>query len=59
MSGVRNVPRRGYALDEEALRTYLAERLVHYKLPGTMRFVGDLPRTSVGKIDKIALRRQI
>jgi long-chain acyl-CoA synthetase len=53
------VPRHGCALDEETLRAYLAERLVHYKLPSTMHFVDDLPRTSVGKIDKIALRRQI
>ncbi len=42
-------------LDE--LRTFLTGRgLAAYKLPDRLELVGDLPRTSVGKIDKKRLR---
>jgi long-chain acyl-CoA synthetase len=52
------VPRPGEAGTPEALAEHLAMRLVRYKIPGDIRFVEALPRTSVGKIDKAALRRQ-
>ena len=45
-------------LDEAALQEYLATHLVKYKWPARIFFVSDLPRTSVGKVDKNALRRQ-
>ncbi|HEV2605768.1 MAG TPA: long-chain fatty acid--CoA ligase [Microvirga sp.] len=51
------VPRPGRFLDEDILRAHLADRLVRYKLPSTIHFVESLPRTTVGKIDKIALRK--
>ena len=38
------------------LRTYLAERLVHYKVPCEIRIVESLPKTTVGKVDKRLLR---
>jgi long-chain acyl-CoA synthetase len=40
---------------EEALRTFVAERLTHYKQPREIRFVEGVPRTASGKI----LRREL
>jgi long-chain acyl-CoA synthetase len=42
----------------DVLREHLAERLVRYKIPGTIHFVGALPKTVVGKTDKTRLRSQ-
>jgi acyl-CoA synthetase (AMP-forming)/AMP-acid ligase II len=50
------VPRpggRGLTLDR--LREFGAERLAKWKLPEALRIVGELPRTSVLKIDRLAL----
>ena len=41
--------------DEEALKRYCAERLAGYKIPAEFRFVESLPKTAVGKVDKILL----
>ncbi|MCB5362643.1 long-chain fatty acid--CoA ligase [Pusillimonas sp. CC-YST705] len=46
-------------LDEAALQAYLAEHLVKYKWPSRVFFVTELPKTSVGKIDKNTLRRRL
>jgi len=46
-------------LDEAALQAYLAEHLVKYKWPSRVFFVAELPKTSVGKIDKNTLRRRL
>jgi long-chain acyl-CoA synthetase len=43
---------------DEALREHLAGRLVRYKIPGTIRLVGALPKTVVGKTDKTRLRSE-
>jgi len=48
----------GAELDEETLQAYLAEHLVKYKWPARIFFVSALPKTSVGKVDKNALRRE-
>jgi long-chain acyl-CoA synthetase len=45
------------ALTEAALRDYLAGHLVKYKWPEHIYLVPSLPKTSVGKLDKNALRR--
>lgn len=42
----------------EALREHCAGRLVKYKLPASFRVVEALPRTSVGKIDKLSLKER-
>ncbi|VWX63765.1 Long-chain acyl-CoA synthetase [Burkholderiales bacterium 8X] len=42
--------------DAESLQAYLSGRLVKYKLPARFRFVDELPKTSVGKPDKVAMR---
>ena len=47
------------ATDEAALFAWLGERLVRYKVPRTVRFVTALPKTSVGKVDKVRLRADV
>lgn len=47
---------RGATLGPDELRTYLAERLVKYKLPREIAFFDELPKTGPGKIDKLRLR---
>jgi fatty-acyl-CoA synthase len=49
---------RDQTLDESTLLTFLAERLAKYKLPRSVVFVETLPRTAVGKIDKLRLIRE-
>ncbi|WBX84387.1 long-chain-fatty-acid--CoA ligase [Sphingosinicella microcystinivorans] len=41
-----------------ALRAYLAERVARFWVPEYWVFVEALPKTSVGKVDKLALRKQ-
>ncbi|MEV4001684.1 long-chain fatty acid--CoA ligase [Actinomadura sp. NPDC049753] len=48
--------RPGASLDREALTAFLTGRLARYKIPHTVRFVEDLPRTASGKVHKRALR---
>ena len=40
----------------EELRTFTRERLAHFKCPHSFNFVGDLPKTATGKIQKFVLR---
>lgn len=47
---------RGTPLSGEELLAHLAGRLTKYKWPREFRFVADLPKTAVGKIDKKRLR---
>lgn len=44
------------AVDEEALIEWCEERLAKFRVPSVVRFVPDLPRTAVGKIQKNRLR---
>jgi len=51
-------PVEGAHPDEEALRTYLKERLEPHKVPRRIIvFLDELPRTGPAKIDRISLRR--
>jgi malonyl-CoA/methylmalonyl-CoA synthetase len=50
------VPRPGAALDENALRAALEQRLAKYKLPKRIVFVAQMPRNAMGKVQKAALR---
>ncbi|MGE0123972.1 MAG: benzoate-CoA ligase family protein [Vicinamibacterales bacterium] len=40
----------------EALRAFVRSRLAHYKCPRTIDFVGELPKTATGKIQRYKLR---
>jgi len=51
------VPRPGTALSEEDLLSYLEERLARFKIPKTVVFVAELPKTAAGKVDKKVLRQ--
>ena len=46
----------GHALDAEAVREYLRERLAGYKVPRRIEFQTELPREDSGKIFKRRLR---
>ena len=41
---------------QKALIAHCEKSLAHYKVPMVFRFVPELPKTSVGKIDKKALK---
>ena len=45
-----------HALDEAELKTFLAERLVTYKLPRTFELVDGLLRDDAGKVRRAQLR---
>jgi acyl-CoA synthetase (AMP-forming)/AMP-acid ligase II len=45
--------------DASALRTWVRDRLADYKAPDEIHVVGDLPLTSMLKVDKGALRASL
>ena len=47
---------RNSDIDVAAIEAHLAERLTRYKRPSDIRVVAALPRTAVGKIDKLRLQ---
>lgn len=49
---------QGQQLTAESLLDFLRERLARYKLPQSVVFVAALPRTAIGKIDKLRLARE-
>ena len=50
------VPRPGRDVTLADVRAFVAERLAAYKVPDCLVIVPELPLTSIGKIDKLALR---
>lgn len=50
------VPKADASLDIAAIRAYVKERLADYKAPDVLVLTDDLPVTSVGKINKLALK---
>jgi malonyl-CoA/methylmalonyl-CoA synthetase len=55
---VAAIVRSNEALTENALRSYLSERLVHYQRPADIVFVTSLPRNAMGKVLRRELREQ-
>ena len=56
------VPRSGDAPGEEEVRAYCAERLARYKVPRSVRFLEELPRSAMNKVlkdDLLALEREV
>ena len=51
------VLRPGVSATEDELRSFLRDRLAHFKVPGGVTFVDELPKTATGKIQKFVLRR--
>lgn len=52
------VARDGEPLDTEALLATCAEKMPRYMVPKSIEIVNELPKTSSGKVDYPALRRQ-
>ncbi len=46
------------SLSEKDILEYCNDKLAHYKLPGIIEFVGELPRTDVGKVSRRELREE-
>ena len=49
--------RDGMTASAADLMSFLAGRLIHYKLPAAIHFVRDWPLTRTGKVDRRKLRR--
>lgn len=49
------VPRTGVPPDPDALTEHCRRRLAAYKVPASLRFVPELPRTPTGKVQKFKL----
>jgi long-chain acyl-CoA synthetase len=48
----------GWQVDESEIKKRCKEKLTNYKLPRSFIFVDELPKTLVGKIDKVGLVQQ-
>lgn len=48
----------GFSLDEKAILNALQDRLARYKQPKRIIFLEDLPRNTMGKVQKNVLRQQ-
>ena len=46
----------GQSVPSEELRTFVRERLAHFKCPHSFNFIPELPKTATGKIQKFILR---
>jgi acyl-CoA synthetase (AMP-forming)/AMP-acid ligase II len=46
------VPKAGFTVDKDAILDFCRERLAAYKLPRRIEFTGELPRNSMGKVQK-------
>lgn len=53
------VPREGWPAAPEAIIAYCGERLSSYKVPHSVHFVSEIPRTGSGKIIRFKLREMI
>jgi fatty-acyl-CoA synthase len=52
------VPKDGEEITLEELRSYLADRVPKWWIPGDMELIDEVPKTSVGKFSKKTLREQ-
>ncbi len=50
------VLKTGQNATEEELRTFVRDRMAHFKVPKSITFVAELPKTATGKIQKYVLR---
>ncbi|WP_299298017.1 malonyl-CoA synthase [uncultured Tateyamaria sp.] len=52
------VPEMGASVDEDALRSVVADKLARFKHPRRYEVMQDLPRNTMGKVQKNILRQQ-
>ena len=50
------VLKAGQNATEEELRTFVRDRMAHFKVPKSFTFIPELPKTATGKIQKYVLR---
>jgi len=50
------VLREGKTTTPEELRTFVRDRLAHFKCPQAFHFIAELPKTATGKVQKFVLR---
>ena len=50
------VLKSGQTAEPEELRTFVRDRMAHFKVPKTVTFIAELPKTATGKIQKYVLR---
>lgn len=50
------VLRRGAVLSEDALIAFVADRIARHKRPRLVKFVDNLPKTAIGKVQKNVIR---
>jgi acyl-CoA synthetase (AMP-forming)/AMP-acid ligase II len=43
------------SVDRNKILAFAAERLADYKVPETLEIVGEIPRNTIGKIDRLLL----
>jgi acyl-CoA synthetase (AMP-forming)/AMP-acid ligase II len=51
--------RAGADLTADAVRDYCRQHLAKFKVPVVVEFCEELPKTSVGKVEKKLLRRRV
>jgi fatty-acyl-CoA synthase len=51
------VLKSGASVSETELREFARSRLAHFKVPHRFTFLGELPKTATGKVQKYVLRR--
>ena len=52
------VLKEGASVDESELKSFVKDRLAPYKYPRSIAFLGELPKTATGKIQRFKLREQ-
>jgi long-chain acyl-CoA synthetase len=52
------VKRKGSDLNKEKLLAFLQDQLAKYSMPKQIKFIDELPKTMIGKIDKKELKKQ-
>lgn len=50
------VLREGMEATEDDIKEHLSKKFAKWQLPDTVKFVGEIPKTSVGKLDKKVIR---
>ena len=49
----------GAQATEEEIRAFCRDQIAHYKIPRYIRFVGEMPMTITGKVQKFVMREQM
>jgi acyl-coenzyme A synthetase/AMP-(fatty) acid ligase len=53
------VLKEGMALEERALRDFLAARLADFKVPRKVVFLAEIPKGATGKLQRIGLAQKL